>query len=266
MATIARNSRAMPAGMQRAYRLEMAGRTVGLLLGLLVLAGVVIFYLGVIAGKAARNPNEPVPGAATQAPEPGASPAAATPQAPAASNALNQALTAPLAPVEGLEKEGAQTAQQTQALVSRAKQELTLQEVPVATSRPGGAAQQANSTPPAPTAPKPGTKTAAIPTAPAHAVARTAPPQAARKTAAPAHTAESYTVQVLSTHEQRSAQELVNQLKRNGFPAYLNQYESADHKIWYRVRVGRTSLSEARVLADKIKKTNYLESAAVLKL
>ncbi|NIP71595.1 MAG: hypothetical protein GWO16_00500, partial [Gammaproteobacteria bacterium] len=61
MATSASRSRLFPNRSRKAYRLEMEGRTLYLLLSLMVLTGGVIFYLGLVTGKALRDPNAAVP-------------------------------------------------------------------------------------------------------------------------------------------------------------------------------------------------------------
>ncbi len=260
MATLVRPGRPLSPRIQRAYRLEMAGRTVALLLLLLGLTGLVVFYLGVITGKGLRDPNQPtLADANALAP-------AATDAKPAASpgvqpTALNHALQAPNGQIEGLKKEGDSANQQTQQLLSRAKQELVLDEVrdkgtpPVASNLAPAPITAANSA--AKTAAQPAPKTPAKPAAPAQ-TATQKKPAAARAPAPPAAPAAAesdgvFTVQVFSSPQQQHAQDILADLKKKGFPAYMNQFQAADKRTWYRVRVGKSTRAEADALAVKIR-------------
>jgi cell division septation protein DedD len=260
MATLARPGRSLNPRVQRAYRLEMAGRTVALLAGLLALTGLVIFYLGVVTGKGLRDPNASDT-AATTAPAPTTD--AATGTTP---TALNHALTAQNGQIEGLKKDETDANAQTQQLLSRAKQQLDMEEV-----KPGASA----TTPPA--ASTPAAKTAAQPAAPAAkpasarpkpaaAPAQKKPMPAVAKTAAPADAEGGYTVQVFSSPQQQSAQDILSDLKKKGFPAYLNPFQAADKRTWYRVRVGKGSRQDAESLAAKIRQQSTLQDLRVLKL
>lgn len=250
MATLVRPGRPLSTRIQRAYRLEMAGRTVVLLLLLLALTGLVVFYLGVITGKGLRDPNQPMLADATAPAATEAKPAALPGAQP---TALNHALQAPNGQIEGLKKEGDTANQQTQQLLSRAKQELVLDEV-----RDKGAPPAAgNLAPPAPaakTAAQPAPKTPAHPAATAQHATQKKP--AAVRAPAPPAAAESdgfFTVQVFSSPQQQHAQDILADLKKKGFPAYMNQFQAADKRTWYRVRVGKSTRSEADALATKIR-------------
>jgi cell division protein FtsN len=271
MTILAKGARMMPPRMHRAYRLEMSGRTLLTLLSLLTLTGLVVFYLGVVTGKGLRDPNPPA--AAALAPgAPGAGqPAAGAP----GSLTFNQALTAPNSQIEGLRTEQNKLAERTQNLVAQTRQELELEEVP--TKTPLAAA--------APAAPK-GTAVKSTPVSPAVAakpsaappalprVAAAAPPTVQKPAAKPAPKPAagaargdtSYTVQVFSSMQQQNAQDLMAALKKKGFPAYLNQFQDADKKTWYRVRVGTGSKAEADSLAERLKRDGDIKSPRVLKL
>ena len=255
MATLARPGRPLSPSVRRAYRLEMAGRTVALMLGLLALTGLVVFYLGVITGKGLRDPNQPA--TAIGAPP---APAADTKPAPTPT-ALNQALTAQNGQIEGLKKEESAANQHTQQLVSRAKQQIEMEEVP-SKSAPAVAASSA---PPAVSAPAHPVAAKKVP--PAAAKTATAPSKPAAHSSAPAAAPEeSYTVQVFSSPQRQSAQDVVSDLKAKGFPAYINQFQAADRRTWYRVRVGKVSKQEAETLAAKLRQHSTLQDLRVLKL
>jgi cell division septation protein DedD len=293
MSILAKGARVLPPRMHRAYRLEMSGRTLLTLLSLLTLTGLVVFYLGVVTGKGLRDPNPPVAATATPPGTP------ATAQAGAAANpsglTFNQALTAPNGQIEGLKTEQSKVSAQTQNLLSRA-QELELEEVPAKTPLASAAApapktpaMKAASTSPAtasvakavptpqaaasaakavptPQAAAPAAKAVSAPAATAaapKAAAAPAPARAAPK-AAPAG-AGGFTVQVFSSTQQKSAQDLMADLKKKGYAAYLNQYQAEDKKTWYRVRVGHGTRAEVEALAERLKHESNVAAPRVLK-
>jgi cell division septation protein DedD len=285
MSTLARPGRPLSSRVQRAYRLELAGRTVFVLLVLLALTGLVIFYLGVVTGKGLRDPNQPAAVEAA-APAPAASAGEAKP-APVPT-ALNHALQAPTGQIEGLKKDESTATQQTQQLLSRAKQELALDEVQPKSAVPPAppvAAPPAPAALPAPLppaalqpaartaeqpAPKAQAKPAAAPLAqPAAAPLKKQAPAAARAPAPPAAaTADSeslFTVQVFSSPQQAHAQEILADLKKRGFPAYMNQFQAADKRTWYRVRVGKGTRAQADALATRLRQATNLQDLRVLK-
>ncbi len=64
-----------------------------------------------------------------------------------------------------------------------------------------------------------------------------------------------YTVQLAAFQNQAQASSLMNSLKSNGYPAFIKQYQSADKKTWYRVRVGTFATKEkAAEYGDQLKK------------
>jgi cell division septation protein DedD len=250
MATLARPGRPLSSSVRRAYRLEMAGRTVALLLGMLALTGLVVFYLGVVTGKGLRDPNQPAPadGAAP-------APAAESKSAPAAT-ALNQALTSQTGQIEGLKKDESAANQQTQQLLSRAKQQIEMEEVPAKPAPPANSAATA----------QPAPQKKAAPTAKPAAARPAAAKPAAAKPAPPVPAGEAYTVQVFSSPQRQSAQDVVSDLKSKGFPAYINAFQAADRRTWYRVRVGKGSKQEAETVAAKLRQQSTLQDLRVLKL
>ncbi len=232
MASLANRSRLLPTRPGRIYRLEMEGRTLWFTVGLMTLTGVVIFGLGVVTGKGMRMPARLIPVVARSLePAPSANRAGG-----ADFTALNDGLTSPLAGVEALTI--TQTNRQTEDLLSRARRELTVVEVPPA--QPAVQAPAAVATP----APK-------LPVTPA---------------AARAVGARKYTVQVFSSRNQRNARGLMLQLKKKGFAAYLNQFQAPGKQTWYRVRVGRTSRDEAKSLAKRLKAESNLHNSQIIAL
>jgi hypothetical protein len=193
--------------------------------------------------------------------------------------AFNQALTAPNAQIEGLKSDQARLSEQTSKLVSQARKELELEEVPV---KPPLAAQSSSVTPAAPkpeapakppagsiaapqTAPKAGAAVVPAPKPAAPTAPKAAAPAAPRAVTTPTTAQEGgYTVQVFSSTNQRSAQELMVALKKKGFPAYLNQFQSEDKKTWYRVRVGKGTKAEAEALAARLKQDGAAKAPRVL--
>lgn len=247
MASSASRSRIFPARPQRSYRLEMESRTLYLLLSLIVLTGVVVFYLGVVTGKALRDPNAPVPLSAEMRAPVGESAS----DVPQGGLALTDALKAQDGTIEGLRVEQEGMARRTQALLNRAQKQLELQEV---TPR-----EQAKHEP------------AAAPASPLATGAPTLPESPRMKPPAPAAAAPQqddglYTVQVFSSQRQDNARALMNRLNQMGFAAYLNRFQAADKQVWYRVRVGRTSRGEAEALSARLKAKANLTDPQVRKL
>ena len=58
----------------------------------------------------------------------------------------------------------------------------------------------------------------------------------------------------------------MNRLKTQGYSAYLNRFQSGDKDIWYRVRVGRTSESEAKEISQRLASEAGIKEAQVRKL
>jgi len=257
MATSAGRSRLFPARSRKSYRLEMEGRTLYLLLSLMALTGLVIFYLGVMTGKALRDPNAPV---ALTAPV--TTPLAKTDAAtkPGALD-FNDALKSDQGTVEGLQVEGQNAAKRTDALLSEAKKQIELKEVPPASSaKPAASTAKAVAmTTPTAKAQRP---EATHPAAPATAH----PAPRASHAAAAANDGSQYTVQVFSSKHQDSAQQLVERLRSQGFAAYLNRYQASDREVWYRVRVGKTDRTGAEALRSRLKSEAKLKNPQIQKL
>lgn len=240
--------RAMSPRPQRTYRVEMGGRTVLVSLGLAVLTGLVIFYMGVLAGQGTRT---------AEAPEPVAElPGEAAPGTPD-SLAFSDSLLQDKPVVEDLTRSQQQAAQDTQNLLARAR-EFTVEEVP---TTPPAVARAPAAAPQAPAAQAPAQ--AARPPAQAPANAAPAPK---RETATSNTSGEMFTVQVFSSKSRESAAELVGKLKGMGFAAYLNQFQDSGRNTWYRVRVGRASKADAERLKGSLEQRANLKSAQVLPL
>lgn len=249
MASSAKTSRIFPPRSRKSYRLEMESRTLYLLLSLMALTGVVVFYLGVVTGKALRNPNTTVPLSAE----------IRTPAAPATPEggqlAFNNALQPQKGLIEGLRQDESSATRRTENLLKQSKQ-LELEEVP----RPG------LGLPTAPVSKIPATPPAASVAAPGKMASPPRP--AAVRPPAPVQPPDGslYTVQVFSSRYQKNAQEMVRRLKTKGFPAYMNRFESADKQVVYRVRVGRTSKARAQTLSDQLKQNENMRDPVITKL
>ncbi len=77
--------------------------------------------------------------------------------------------------------------------------------------------------------------------------------QAAAATKKP-ETRGKLTIQVAALKNKNDASQMVRQLKRKGYPAYLTEGKNADNKTFYRVRVGHyKKTSDARSTMDKLK-------------
>ena len=190
MVSLANRSRPFSSGLHRTYRIEMGGRTLLVSLGLALLTGLVVFYMGVVAGEGSRTPivaTVPVQSAA-----PGDS--AALPQADPDQLAFNRSLMKETPMVEDLWESQEQAAQQTRDILARAQRELTVEEVAMPTAAPAirdAARPERANTPPAAQAPR---------EAPA-------PPPARAAAAPPATDVDPrYTVQVFSSRNRESAE------------------------------------------------------------
>jgi len=266
MATSASRSRLFPARTRKSYRLEMESRTLYLLLTLMALTGVVIFYLGLTTGKALRDPNAPV-SLTAQVSAPGAEVTAAQP----GKLAFSEALKGDQKAVEGLRQEGQSATKRTATLLNEAHKQLELKEVtPGAPPKaPAAATAVAPAVAAAPAMPRPSHPAAALPTAPAAPrLAQPAAPRAEQPAAAaaPAEDGTLYTVQVFSSQRQDRARQLMEQLRNQGFAAYLNRFEAADKQVWYRVRVGKTDQAGAEVLQSRLKTEAKLKNPQIQKL
>ena len=254
MAASATRSNLFSTVASRSYRLEMDGRTLWLMMGLLGLTAVVLFYMGVVTGMGLRDPNV-IPVAAQQ--EPALSPS--TDSADKNSDlSFFKSLTGKEGGIEELKIQEQGITRQTNELISQAKRELLLEEVQPA---------QPARAPIAPTTAKTATlKSPRVPKTPPPA--QTRQPLTA-KTAQPAVTtspARLFTVQVFSSKNQNRARQMVDDLKRQGYPAYLNLYQSAKNETWYRVRVGKSERKSAEVLSGRLEKETKLKNLRIMSL
>jgi cell division septation protein DedD len=253
MESLANRPRALTSRFQRAYRVEMGGRSVLISLGLAILTGLVIFYMGVLTGKGSRI-------AETPQLEPSAELSADQPKGGDRNLAFSESLLQDKPVVEDLWQTHQQAARETQDLLARAQRELTVEEVPAPALAKPAASPPAQSAPPV--QPRAETPAAARPSpATAPAVGRQEP---AAQTAA--RDEGIYTVQVFSSKSRDSAVSLVNKLKGLGFAAYLNQFQDSGRHTWYRVRVGKTNRAEAERLKSSLQERASLKSPQVLPL
>jgi len=222
----------------KAYRLEMEGRTLFLLIGLMAFTGVVIFALGVATGMGMREPVRNVP-IATVEPSNAPSPDDQKPTEEPSSLTFGSGVKKTEGSVEGLAVARQQAENQTQSLLNRAEKELKLEEVPTAVAPPS---------------------VPATPNTPAAPVQPTKP-----EVSSPESSGDSYTVQVFSSNQRENAQELQAKLKKMGFPAYMNQFQGADNQTWFRVRVGKGSRSEVEALADQLRKKGGIKDPQVIR-
>ena len=250
MVSLANRSRPFSSGLHRTYRIEMGGRTLLVSLGLALLTGLVVFYMGVVAGEGSRTPivaTVPVQSAAS-------GDSAALPQADPDQLAFNRSLMKETPMVEDLWESQEQAAQQTRDILARAQRELTVEEVAMPTAAPAirdAARPERANTPPAAQAPR---------EAPA-------PPPARAAAAPPATDVDPrYTVQVFSSRNRESAAKLADRLKGMGFAAYLNQFQDTQRNTWYRVRVGKGSKADAERLQANLQRRAKLESPQIVQL
>ena len=236
MATSIKRSPLIPPRPGKAFRLEMEGRTILLMLSMMGFTGVVIFALGIVTGMGMRDPNAAIPVAALST----ALSEISEPTPKPESLAFNAGVKSPETTIEGLKLKEAAASGDTRSLLKRAERELKLEELPVKR------------------APAPGN-----------------PPRKPKKPAASAPAAASnpsdagrqlYTVQVFSSRRQVNARELMVRLKGQGFDAYMNQYQGADRKTWYRVRVGKLNRADAQRTMDRLKSQAKLKAPRIIQL
>ena len=226
MATMVNRPRLFSPRSGRAYRLEMEGRTLFLLVSLLVLTGAVIFSLGIVTGMGLRDPTAVV----SPRPESTAPPPSAT--APAEETlAFNRGLQAPENSIEGLKINQQEASKTTRELLARVERELKLEEVSAAPKLRLPARPEPN------------------PAVPAAVTA-----------------AEQYTVQVFSSRNRANARNLMLRLRKEGFAAYLNQFQGSNQQTWYRVRVGKAERAEAERLAERLKAEANMKAPRVIRL
>ena len=236
MATSIKRSPLITPRAPKAYRLEMEGRTIMLMVGMMALTGLVIFALGMVTGMGMRDPSGALPVASLATPPPDNS----EPVPPAESLAFNKGVEAQQPTIEGLQQKESQASGQTDLLLKRAERELKLEEIPV--TRPKALSNPAKNKP---------------------AARASNPPVAASE--APA-AGELYTVQVFSSRHQVRARELMLRLKRQGFDAYINQYQGANRENWFRVRVGKLNRADAQRMMNRLKAEAKLKAPRIIQL
>ena len=72
-----------------------------------------------------------------------------------------------------------------------------------------------------------------------------------------------FTIQVLASRNHKNAKKLVKKLKKDGFNESFIFKHSAGNKTLYRVRVGKVSQKETKILANKLKKLKYIDSVQI---
>lgn len=238
-ATIKRSPYLAPRS-EKAYRLELEGRTIFLLLALFIFSGVVIFALGVTTGMGMREPGGELPLAALPADI-----TAAGQEAQPAEEALtfNEGVRAPVSTIEGLRLTEQKASDQTQSLLERAEKELKLEEIPTSQPLPGradatggGDAKRGRSNQPAvkgPSSPSPAE-------------------------------GQVFTVQVFSSRRRTSAGDLLAKLKKLGFAAYMNQFQGPSRETWYRIRVGKTTRKGAERLVTRLQEEAGLKAPRII--
>ena len=90
MATSIKRSSLITPRSPKAYRLDMEGRTIMLMVGMMALTGLVIFALGMVTGMGMRDPSGALPVASLATPPPDKS----EPVPPAESLAFNKGVEA----------------------------------------------------------------------------------------------------------------------------------------------------------------------------
>jgi septal ring-binding cell division protein DamX len=233
---------------------------VGLTLGGIVLAAVVIFALGVMEGARVADsvpPTPPPPGALpteTLVPQP-AAPAAATAPIPPDKLTFYDRLSgvapaAPLALPEG--HPPAQTAALVPTLAPAAQ--------PAPQALPARQPEAAPAPPPERAPQKQGVAPAAAVVATRSAPAAKADPAAQiRKLAGKGR----FTVQVAAASERAAAEQTTALVKRNGFEP-VTVMASVKGKVWYRIRVGSFPTKQAATQAAGLFKSGFgLNAVAV---
>ena len=237
MATSIKQSPLIAPRPRGAYRLEMEGRTILLMVSLMALTGLIVFSLGVVTGMGMRAPARAITVTTVSKPPPEET------EAPPAESGLkfNKGVQDSENTVEGLKSDEGQVSNQTKSLLARAERELKLEELPAGRPRTAAAA----STPP---------------------VAEPAPPEKVANTAPEAAPAQQYTVQVFSSRHRNNARELMLRLKKQGFAAYMNQFQGANRQTWFRVRVGRVNRADAQRLVERLTSQAKLKAPRIVQL
>ncbi len=245
MATMVNRPRLFSPRSGRAYRLEMESRTLFLLVSLLALTGAVIFSLGIVTGMGLRDPTAVV----SPPLESTATPPAAT--IPAEETlAFNRGLQAQQNSIEGLRINQEEASKTTKELLARVERELKLEEVAATPKlRP-------------PARPEPNARERAAVLTATKPLSQPAPGMERATVTA----AGQYTVQVFSSRNRANARNLMLRLRKEGFAAYLNQFQGSNQQTWYRVRVGRADRAEAERLAERLKAEANMKAPRVIRL
>lgn len=77
----------------------------------------------------------------------------------------------------------------------------------------------------------------------------------------------SYTVQVFSSKLRKNAEEVLNQLRDQGFPdAYIHTHINPDNSVLYRVRVGKVPKEQAEDRAFELRRLNFIDSVQITRI
>lgn len=239
-----------PQNQHPTFHLEMSGRTLFLAVILAGLTGLTLFYLGMVTGMGMRTPgsdpqiageDDAKPGQKeTPGDAPGQSPGQGTIETGGAAKPSDTDLTfyrnlkSENAVVDDLKKNQDQAAKETADLLNRSQRELKTEEETIS-----------------------------------HPLVANPPPSGAKPATtkpAPAPAGERFTVQVFSSTSRDKANDLISRLRKQGFSAYLNQFQDNKKHTWYRVRVGKVEKAEAEKLKIRLTKEAGLKAPKVQKL
>lgn len=246
---------------QKGFRLEMSAATLVLYVLLTVASGVVVFYLGMVTGKSMRTPEVTPPVAGQQTPTAEQAKTNGAPATPKSDLEFFKALQSETQAIEDLQAKKTQAAQETDEVVARAQREMT-------TEAPKPAVKAAPKPEAKPeTKPEPKAPVAKAPAKPPSSAAPAAKPPEPKPTVAkaPAPKGEQFTVQVFVTRYHDKAQQLIADLKKKGFDAYLGQFQENKETL-FRVRVGKGSREEADKLKARLIKDAGLKDPKVMGL
>lgn len=82
-----------------------------------------------------------------------------------------------------------------------------------------------------------------------------------------ARTTGTYTLQVFTSGNKKTAETWVKRLKENGYlEAYLHSYTNDQNQTLYRVRIARTNKTAAESLANQLKQLDYIDHVQITRL
>ena len=227
---------------QKSYRIHFSVSQFAMLGFLFTMSLIFSFYLGLVTGKSIR-PAESIASAKNPKPQQSAS--------------LSAEQLSFFQSIEGgdkTEKKSTFSTKQLEKLRNTTKRIAQKQE----RARKEKAQRTAQQSPPKA---KPAKRPSAPPQAPAESVAQTQPPLVS------ARTTGTYTLQVFTSGNKKTAETWVKRLKENGYlEAYLHPHKNAANQTLYRVRIARTSKASAEALANKLKELDYIDHVQITRL